>query len=181
MLHQDNERRAAARIQTLRTVSDPRVLLRTTLEELLPVDHERRTALCVFTAYCERAAAEVARRPPLDETGRAQGKDAMNTVHRALTVRSACASSAACATSSTRHAPTAADVDASQRGLRDAGFGDVVVRIARPHDPAPTGSLLYAVAVGAGTCVVGHVADLPGGSGTGFVAGALPDGTCIDR
>ncbi len=64
MLHRDNERRATTRIQALPDVSDPKVLLRATLEELLPLDDERRSALRVFTAYyarslTDRALAEV--------------------------------------------------------------------------------------------------------------------------
>lgn len=51
MLHRDNERRAGERIAALRAASDPRVLLRATLEELLPLDGQRRASLRVLTAY----------------------------------------------------------------------------------------------------------------------------------
>ncbi len=50
-LHRDNERRGRQRIAALRDASDPRVLLRATLEELLPLDEQRRTSLRVMTAY----------------------------------------------------------------------------------------------------------------------------------
>ncbi|GAA0266266.1 TetR/AcrR family transcriptional regulator [Cryptosporangium japonicum] len=50
-LHHDNERRARARIAASRNASDPRVLLRATLEELLPLDEQRRRSLRVMTAY----------------------------------------------------------------------------------------------------------------------------------
>ena len=60
MLHRDNERRATTRIQALRDVADPRVLLRATLEELLPLDDERRSALRVFTAYYARSLTDPA-------------------------------------------------------------------------------------------------------------------------
>jgi AcrR family transcriptional regulator len=50
-LHRDNERRARSRIAALPGPADPRVLLRATLEELLPLDEQRRTSLRVLTAY----------------------------------------------------------------------------------------------------------------------------------
>ena len=50
-LHQDNEHRSRQRIAALRDASNPRVLLRATLEELLPLDDQRRTNLRVMTAY----------------------------------------------------------------------------------------------------------------------------------
>ena len=50
-LHRDNERRGRERIAARRDASDPRVLLRATLEELLPLDEQRRMSLRVMTAY----------------------------------------------------------------------------------------------------------------------------------
>ncbi|GAB2585438.1 hypothetical protein Aab01nite_52880 [Paractinoplanes abujensis] len=50
-LHRDNEQRGRRRIEALRDASDPRVLLRATLEELLPLDEQRRRSLRVLTAY----------------------------------------------------------------------------------------------------------------------------------
>jgi len=50
-LHRDNEHRSRERIAALRDASNPRVLLRATLEELLPLDEQRRTNLRVMTAY----------------------------------------------------------------------------------------------------------------------------------
>ncbi len=60
MLHRENERRAQKRIAALRNASDPRVLLRATLEELLPLDDQRRTSLRVFTAYYARSLTDPA-------------------------------------------------------------------------------------------------------------------------
>ncbi|GAA0992088.1 TetR/AcrR family transcriptional regulator [Acrocarpospora macrocephala] len=60
MLHRENERRAQERIAALRDASDPRVLLRATLEELLPLDDERRTSLRVMTAYYARSLTDPA-------------------------------------------------------------------------------------------------------------------------
>ncbi len=50
-LHRDNGHHSRERIAALRGASDPRVLLRATLEELLPLDEQRRTSLRVMTAY----------------------------------------------------------------------------------------------------------------------------------
>jgi AcrR family transcriptional regulator len=60
LLHRDNEHRARARIAGLRDASDPRVLLRATLEELLPLDDQRRTSLRVLTAYYARSLTDPA-------------------------------------------------------------------------------------------------------------------------
>lgn len=60
MLHRDNEHRARQRIAALRDASDPRVLLRATLEELLPLDEERRWSLRVMTAYYARSLTDPA-------------------------------------------------------------------------------------------------------------------------
>lgn len=60
LLHRDNERRARDRIAALRDASNPRVLLRATLEELLPLDDQRRTSLRVMTAYYTRSLIDPA-------------------------------------------------------------------------------------------------------------------------
>ncbi|MBG0831602.1 TetR/AcrR family transcriptional regulator [Planomonospora sp. ID67723] len=58
MLHRENERRARERISALPDASDPRVLLRATLEELLPLDEQRRASLRVMTAYYARSLTD---------------------------------------------------------------------------------------------------------------------------
>ncbi|MDI6102098.1 TetR/AcrR family transcriptional regulator [Actinoplanes sp. NEAU-A12] len=60
ILHRQNERQARRRIGALRDASDPRVLLRSTLEELLPLDDERRASLRVMTAYYARSLTDPA-------------------------------------------------------------------------------------------------------------------------
>ncbi|HEX6340937.1 TetR/AcrR family transcriptional regulator [Umezawaea sp.] len=60
LLHRDNERRARDRIAALRDASNPRVLLRAALEELLPLDDQRRTSLRVMTAYYTRSLIDPA-------------------------------------------------------------------------------------------------------------------------
>lgn len=60
MLHRDNEHRARQRITPLRNAHDPRVLLRATLEELLPLDEHRRDSLAVMAAYYARSLTDPA-------------------------------------------------------------------------------------------------------------------------
>ena len=60
LLHRENERHARERIATLRDASDPRVLLRATLEELLPLDDRRRLSQRVLTAYYARSLTDPA-------------------------------------------------------------------------------------------------------------------------
>jgi AcrR family transcriptional regulator len=60
VLHQENERRAGTRMRALGDLSDPRFLLRAILEELLPLDDQRRTALRVFAAYYARSLTDPA-------------------------------------------------------------------------------------------------------------------------
>ncbi|MFI9202291.1 TetR/AcrR family transcriptional regulator [Streptomyces sp. NPDC053048] len=58
MLHEENDRHARARAGALRDPTDPRALLRTVLEEFLPLDDQRRTALRVFAAYYARSLTD---------------------------------------------------------------------------------------------------------------------------
>jgi AcrR family transcriptional regulator len=60
MLHREDGRRARDRIAALRGAPDPRVLLRATLEELLPLDEQRRTSLRVMAAYYARSLTDPA-------------------------------------------------------------------------------------------------------------------------
>ncbi len=58
LLHQDNERRAQRRITAGAT--DPGVLLRSIVDELLPLDAQRRTTLRVLAAYYARSLTDPA-------------------------------------------------------------------------------------------------------------------------
>ncbi|MFF4604988.1 TetR/AcrR family transcriptional regulator [Streptomyces sp. NPDC001339] len=58
LLHEENERIARSRITD--DLSDPRALLRAVLDEFLPVDAQRTTALRVFTAYYVRSLTDPA-------------------------------------------------------------------------------------------------------------------------
>lgn len=68
--------------------------------------------------------------------------------------------------------PTAGQVRAA---LKKAGYATVVVRTARPEDPAPAGSLVVAVPAGA-ECVL-LFAD--GDGSQSWITGQLPGGTCL--
>jgi hypothetical protein len=61
-----------------------------------------------------------------------------------------------------------------RQALTGAGYRDALVRVARPDDPAPRGSVLVAVPAGA-ACVVIHHNGYPHRT----VAGRLPDGSCL--
>ncbi|MFB6441835.1 TetR/AcrR family transcriptional regulator [Streptomyces sp. NPDC056411] len=58
LLHEENERIARSRVD--HDPADPRALLRAVLEEFLPVDAQRATALRVFAAYYARSLTDPA-------------------------------------------------------------------------------------------------------------------------
>ncbi|MEU9110931.1 TetR/AcrR family transcriptional regulator [Streptomyces sp. NPDC048483] len=60
LLHEENDRRARARIERLPDPTDPRAVLRAVLGEFLPLDGQRRTALRVFLAYYVRSLTDAA-------------------------------------------------------------------------------------------------------------------------
>ncbi|GLY70779.1 hypothetical protein [Amycolatopsis taiwanensis] len=66
-------------------------------------------------------------------------------------------------------------VAAARSAVARAGYPNAVMRLARPDDPAPTGSLVYGIPVGSG-CTVGY---LNSGGATYHVVGPLPEGTCL--
>ncbi|MEV0730224.1 hypothetical protein [Polymorphospora sp. NPDC050346] len=66
-------------------------------------------------------------------------------------------------------------VDEVRAAIVAAGHPDPVVQIALAGDPAPPGTVLFAVPVYE-TCVIGH---LGGGSHDLQVVGPLPDGRCL--
>jgi hypothetical protein len=70
-------------------------------------------------------------------------------------------------------------VAAVHRSLDEAGFAGATVRIAGVDDPAPRGTILYAVPLD-DACLIGYRATLRGGGGY-TLAGRLPQGTCLAR
>ncbi|OKI10253.1 transcriptional regulator [Streptomyces sp. CB02923] len=60
MLHEENDRRARARMAHLHDAGDLRAVLRAVLVEFLPLDEQRAVALRVFTAYFVRSLTDPA-------------------------------------------------------------------------------------------------------------------------
>ncbi|MFI9229416.1 TetR/AcrR family transcriptional regulator [Streptomyces rimosus] len=60
MLHEENDRRARARMSGLHEAGDLRAVLRAVLVEFLPLDEQRAMALRVFTAYFVRSLTDPA-------------------------------------------------------------------------------------------------------------------------
>jgi hypothetical protein len=109
------------------------------------------------SSACVRLAADMARRRPVDGDARTAAAPVIQQFSLLP--------------------PGYLDADQYRAVLLAAGFQDVVVRLARPGDPAPEGVLEYAVGAGQ-ACVVGwRVAKSPG---LLYVAGRLPSGTCLD-
>lgn len=133
-------------------------------------------------AACQRTAEDQSRRLPLTDQQRSAGFSAQTRVNAAATqarfnrCRSATstASESACLASS-HSRPVAEDVTAVAQALTAGGYLPEVVRLARPDDPAPVGSLLYAVRTD-GLCVVHFYGPHGGG---GFIGGTYPDGRCL--
>jgi hypothetical protein len=75
-----------------------------------------------------------------------------------------------------REPPGPGEVDLVRRSLEQAGFHGATVRLAAGDDPAPPGSIVYAVDTGGG-CVIGYLAD--DGGGAARPVGRLPGGRCL--
>jgi hypothetical protein len=130
------------------------------------------------TRHCSRIAEDVTRRAALDEAGRRRAEEVATDVQRTAALLGGCpVVEAKCATPAPRP-PNADDVAALTRELTAKGL-TTTARIAAADDPAPTGSLLYAVDVEPGACVVGHLTAIPGGGGGHYLAGRLPEGGCL--
>jgi hypothetical protein len=132
--------------------------------------------------YCDRAAADAARRLPLSDAQRSTAETASSDVGHVVGRVGRCvtAQGQPCNGSITRHQPTAADANAVVQALKEAGHNDSTARVAGSTDPAPADSLLYAVDVGDGVCIIGYIFDIPGGAGGRTVLGRLPGGRCLD-
>ncbi len=125
--------------------------------------------------YCRRAADDMIRRTPLTDAQRA---DADRASEQVLAVLPDGARGSRCSTDRPGalcrlevSPPSSSEV---RQALTAAGYRDALVRVARPDDPAPRGSVLVAVPAGA-ACVVIHHNGYPHRT----VAGRLPDGSCL--
>jgi hypothetical protein len=130
--------------------------------------------------YCRRSAVDYARRAPLSDEQRQRAEEMATAVWRAASSGGWCMPTPgpACLNPPSSHPPGPTDVDAARLWLARTGASDIGARLARPDDPAPVGSLLYAARV-ADACIIGHVEAIPGGGGEHHVGGLLPDGRCL--
>lgn len=131
---------------------------------------------------CAREAADAKRRPRLDGAPLTEAYAAADKIRPVLTLFSACSpvDSEACMRGPVSRAPNEDDIDTVVSQLTKAGF-TAVARVARGSDPAPHGSLLFAVEVGVQSCVIGYMREVPFGYGSSLaMTGRLPDGHCLD-
>ncbi len=120
-------------------------------------------------AGCARLARDAAARIPLTASQRDAALALVPEIRSAIRVSSCAAGEGSC--------PSDLDIDEARQRLMAAGFTDVTVHVARPDDPAPPGSVIYAVGVGP-ACVL---LDQSSGRGPGGVqvVGKRPDGNCL--
>jgi hypothetical protein len=130
--------------------------------------------------YCRRAAIDDARRAPLTDEQRQHAEGMEKAVLRAASNGGWCMGpmERACLEPPPSHPPGPKDVEAARLWLARTGASDTSARLARPDDPAPVGSLLFAARV-EDACIIGHVDAIPGGGGEHHLAGLLPDGRCL--
>jgi len=74
---------------------------------------------------------------------------------------------------------TGPEIEDVQQGLSAAGFADATVRVATAADPAPAGSVIYAVRVG-DACLIGYETGLVPDWSSSSVLGLRSDGRCLD-
>jgi hypothetical protein len=75
---------------------------------------------------------------------------------------------------------TGPEVDDVRRGLSAAGFPDATVRPATAGDPAPPGSVIYAVRVG-DACLIGYETGPELNFSSSSIGGLRRDGSCLGR
>jgi hypothetical protein len=131
--------------------------------------------------YCGRAAEDFARRAEVSPAQRESAQATVQAVERALPSEwpSMCrANVAACAGWGPDAPRGSTDLEVFRAAFRRAGFPGAEVRIAGGDDPAPRGTVLYAVPVGE-NCVVGWIRGVAG-VGSNGIEGPLPNGRCLE-
>lgn len=130
--------------------------------------------------FCRRAAVDFSRRAPLSDEQRQRAEAMADAVFRAASSGGWCMGTVtpACRNGPSSHPPGPQDVDVARLWLARTQTSDGTARLARPDDAAPVGSLLYTARVG-DACIIGHVSVIPGGGGSHWVGGLLPDGRCL--
>ena len=133
---------------------------------------------------CQWIVAELVRRAPLDRADGTVADAVLRGVQQALANRRLSGRGGRCEITEPggpcRWEPdpfTVSDVEGMRQALFAAGFRDFIVRLARPGDIAPVGAAVYGVGAGP-ACVLGLESDGIAGD-TAFVAGRLPDGSCL--
>jgi len=123
---------------------------------------------------CERRAKDFAARARLSESDRAAARSRLPDARAAI--ESVKCTEDGCQRGEIQPqggpAPDPVQLELARRALVAAGFEDVTVRQARPDDPAPAGTTVYAAAVGPACIVL-----VEGGSEQ--ILGRLPDGHCL--
>jgi hypothetical protein len=140
---------------------------------------------------CRREVADAARRTALTAADRHRGESLARRVQAVLTRPVAppgytCEPAAPAATfpppcrwdPDLADPPGLGDVAWARQALRAAGYAGAVVRMATADDPAPVGSLLYAVPVD-NLCIIGYGAQRSDLAGSPVAKGQLPDGSCL--
>ena len=133
--------------------------------------------------YCRRLVDDLARRPELTGPQRAALSGDLTAVQRAVRQLSSCHGPmvappyrSRCAGVPPGGPATEAHAEAVHRVLVEAGYPLAVARLARPDDPAPRSSVLYAVPLNE-ACIVGHIQAAGGDSARPLAP--LPDGRCL--
>ncbi len=120
--------------------------------------------------YCDRLAREWAGRSSMTRDDSVTAQHSAEAIERHLVTRRLAGCTASCANT----LPSAGEIRA---WLVDAGHDNAVARIATEDDPAPAGSIVYAVRIGS-ACVVGHLST-SGSTARALVLGRLPNGDCL--
>lgn len=129
---------------------------------------------------CEKAAEDRLKRQPMSDAQRDEAAPVRDDLERQLSQLGRCITAAGepCASNMVSRAATEADVTAVLQKLNGVPLSSSTVRLARSDDPAPTGSVFYAIELPKRGCVVGHLESVPGGLGMSTVVGQLPEGGC---
>ncbi|WP_041841498.1 hypothetical protein [Actinoplanes friuliensis] len=128
-------------------------------------------------ALCDRRALDEARRAPVP-AGAVQDSSATD-IYKALN-KAIChpPGGSICRRGSRPQPATDADVGVVRQIIADLRFGDAVVRLSGPGDPAPDGAVVYGVRLGGSYCAVSYV-QMGVGAYPGDVRGLLPNGQCL--
>ncbi len=116
--------------------------------------------------------SERAHRAPVSDADRARAQDAQARLRLSMVYPTRILENRPAG----RTGPELEDV---RQGLSMAGFADATVRVATAADPAPAGSVIYAVRVG-DACLIGYETGLVPDWSSSSVLGLRHDGRCLD-